>query len=54
MELYEPYNQLMPAKQAQLLRLWDKLGILHKKEKQLWGTQLTIIGIEVDTKQMTL
>lgn len=54
MEIYEPYDQLMPAKQARLLRLWDELGIPHKKEKQIWGTCLTIIGIEVDTEQMTL
>lgn len=44
----------MPAKQVKPLRVWDILGILHKKEKQLWGTKITIIGIEVDTEAMTL
>lgn len=54
MEWYRPYQQMMPAKQVRLLQLWDILGIPHKKEKQTWGTRLTIIGIEVDTERMTL
>lgn len=54
MEFYHPYQQLMPAKQVKLLRIWDILGIPHRKEKQLWGTKITIIGIEVDTEAMTL
>lgn len=37
MDRYEPYDMLMPSKQATLLRCWDNLGIPHKKEKQLWG-----------------
>ncbi|EJD33090.1 hypothetical protein AURDEDRAFT_77217 [Auricularia subglabra TFB-10046 SS5] len=49
---YKPYDQYYPAKQTRLLQLWDKLGIPHKKSKQLFGSQLTIIGFEVDPNLM--
>ncbi|KAF7783258.1 hypothetical protein Agabi119p4_2634 [Agaricus bisporus var. burnettii] len=42
--LYKPYNTFLPSKQARLLEGWDKLGIPHKREKQLNGQRLTIIG----------
>ncbi|XP_006460711.1 hypothetical protein AGABI2DRAFT_142862 [Agaricus bisporus var. bisporus H97] len=32
---------------------WDKLGIPHKREKQLNGQRLTIIGISVDAIHLT-
>ncbi|KDR79788.1 hypothetical protein GALMADRAFT_24879, partial [Galerina marginata CBS 339.88] len=51
---YEPYQKLMPSKQVALLRLWDKLGIPHKEKKQVSGSPLTIIGIDVDPNAMTL
>lgn len=54
LEWYEPYQKLMPAKQACFLRLWDRLGIPHEERKQLWGTTLTIIGFEVDPNAMTI
>jgi hypothetical protein len=38
----------MPGKQVKLLLLWDELGIPHEDKKQLSGTPLTIIGLEVD------
>lgn len=53
-ELYEPYNMILPRKQAVLLRLWDELGIPHKKEKQTWGSRLTIIGFEVDAIELKI
>lgn len=53
-DLYEPYDMVLPRKQAQLLRLWDELGIPHKKEKQVWGSRLTIIGFEVDAINLTI
>lgn len=53
-EVYEPYNIILPSKQAKLLRLWDELGIPHKREKQIWGTRLTIIGFEVDAINLTI
>ncbi|KAF5341895.1 hypothetical protein D9611_001136 [Ephemerocybe angulata] len=45
---------MMPAPQAQLLRVWDRLGVPHKESKQVSGNPLTIIGISVDTTTMTL
>jgi hypothetical protein len=51
---YEPYNAYFPTNQTVLLKLWDELGIPHKFEKQMFGQTLTIIGIEVDTVNMTL
>ena len=51
---YEPYGRLMPTDQYRLLSLWDELGIPHKPHKQISGSPLTIIGIEVDPNEMTL
>jgi hypothetical protein len=51
---YEPYNKLLLTKQAQLLCLWDKLGIPHEEHKQEWGTSLTVIGFHVDPNRMTV
>ena len=51
---YEPYACDMPSHQKRLLVLWDELGIPHKPHKQLSGSPLTIIGIEVDPNKMTL
>ena len=51
---YEPYGKQMPRHQTILLRLWDELGIPHKPHKQLFGSPLVIIGIEVNPNNMTL
>jgi hypothetical protein len=53
-EFYAPYNRSLPAAQTRLLSLWDHLGIPHKEKKQVFGAQLTIIGIEVDVNDFTL
>ncbi|KIL63008.1 hypothetical protein M378DRAFT_80362 [Amanita muscaria Koide BX008] len=53
-ELYRPYNVVMPRKQALLLSLWDEIGIPHDQTKQLWGETLTIIGFVVDPNAMTV
>ena len=45
---YEPYQTFFPSPQVLLLRLWDELGIPHKSKKQVHGSTLPIIGIEVD------
>lgn len=50
---YEPYNQELPSHQTQLLELWDELGIPHKPHKQVSGSPLTIIGIDIDPNKMT-
>ena len=44
----------MPANQTKLLCLWDDLGIPHKPHKQVFGSPLVIIGIEVNPNLMTL
>ena len=51
---YEPYGKFLPANQTKLLALWDDLGIPHKPHKQVFGSPLVIIGIEVDPNLMTL
>ncbi|KAI0084583.1 hypothetical protein BDY19DRAFT_868536, partial [Irpex rosettiformis] len=51
---YEPYQTWLPAKQVALLQLWDELGILHRREKQLYGEQLIIIAFSVDPVRMTI
>jgi hypothetical protein len=50
---YEPYGKDLPSHQTQLLQLWDELGIPHKPHKQVSGSPLTIIGIDVDPNNMT-
>ena len=51
---YEPYGKDLPSDQCRLLLLWDELGIPHKPQKQVFGSPLTIIGIDVDANLMTL
>jgi hypothetical protein len=53
-KFYEPYGKFLPTQQTQLLLLWDELGIPHKPHKQIFGSPLPIIGIDVDPNQMTL
>ena len=45
---YEPYGRLLPKHQKCLLDLWSSLGIPHKEKKQVHGSPLIIIGIDVD------
>lgn len=54
MTYYPPYKKFIPMKQAQLLFLWDFLGIRHKEKKQLHGASLPIIGFELDPNAMTV
>jgi hypothetical protein len=51
--LYVPYGDVLPLQQARLLELWDELGVPHKRKKQVHGSQLTILGIEVDVNNLT-
>ena len=51
---YAPYHCVFPRDQATLLRLWDELGVPHRREKQVYGSPLTIIGICVDANCLTL
>ena len=50
---YTPYGTSFPMQQAQLLQLWDQLGVPHKQRKQIFGNPLTILGIEVDVNNLT-
>ena len=54
MTWYAPYGKEIPTDQCRLLLLWDELGIPHKERKQVHGSPLTIIGIDVDANLMTL
>ncbi len=53
-EYYAPYHKRLPKKQAQLLKLWDKLGIPHEERKQDFGETLEIIGFIVNPNAMTI
>lgn len=52
--IYKPYGQKLPENQTRLLECWDALGVPHKKEKQVHGSQLMIIGFHVDVDRLTL
>lgn len=49
---YDSYHKSFPTHQVALLRMWDKYGIPHDASKQLFGTQLPIIGFTVDTTSL--
>ena len=51
---YQPYACSFPAKQTHLLELWDELGIPHEQMKQLFGSPLTIVGLNMDANAMTI
>ena len=50
---YEPFNKHMPKDQVTLLNLWTELGIPFKEKKQVFGTPLTVIGINVNPNNLT-
>ena len=49
---YEPYKCYYPAKQTQLLKLWDEINLPHEKPKQEYGPVLRIVGFYVDPNAM--
>jgi hypothetical protein len=51
---YTPYQKFLPTKQAQLLTLFDDVGVPHEERKQVFGSPLQIIGFEVDPNNMTI
>lgn len=51
---YQPYRKFMPSNQAKILQLWDEINLPHKEKKQVSGSILTVIGIEVDANALTL
>ena len=50
---YAPYDCELPKQQTKLLELWDELGIPHKREKQIYGKKLTVLGIVVDVEELS-
>ena len=54
LQFYAPYGRYMPDKQAELLRLWDEIGLPHEDHKQVFGRALGIIGLTVDLNSMTI
>ena len=52
--VYEPYQHSFPTNQMTLLKLWHELGIPHKEKKQVFGPNLTIIGIDIDADNLVL
>ena len=53
MSYYEPFNKSIPKDQIALLNLWEEIGIPFKERKQISGTPLTVIGIEVDPNKLS-
>ena len=51
---YPPFATSIPRNQKILLDLWESLGIPFKQKKQVFGSPLTVIGINVDANRMTL
>ena len=51
---YTPYQKFLPTKQAQLLTLFDDVGVPHEERKQVFGSPLQIIGFEVDPNNLTI
>ena len=53
MKFYTPYDRWFPTQQACLLELWDELGVPHKLKKQVFGSNLEVLGIEVNAESLT-
>ena len=49
---YDPYGKELPSDLAQLLRLWDYLALPHEARKQVFVTELPIIGFDVHSNLM--
>jgi hypothetical protein len=45
---YEPYSQKYPSKLTRFLKLLDLLNVPHEKPKQVYGSELVIIGFMTD------
>ena len=53
MKFYAPYDQWFPTQQTCLLELWDEIGFPHQLKKQIFGSILPVLGIEVDADLFT-
>lgn len=52
MTFYRKYNKLLPSDLVKLLNLWDFVGLPHEERKQIFGSELPIIGFLVDPNAM--
>ena len=52
-KFYSPYDKWFPNQQACLLELWDEIGFPHKLKKQVFGSELAVLGIVVDANALT-
>jgi hypothetical protein len=53
MKYYAPYDRWFPTQQTCLLELWDEVGFPHKLRKQIFGSELEVLGIDVDANLLT-
>ena len=51
---YPPYCKFMPSDQVKLLQLWDEINLPHKESKQIFGSMLTVIEIQVDANSLSM
>ena len=50
--LYAPYHHWMPTEQANVLLLWDKIGLPHKNSKKISGPIIPCNGFDVNPNKM--
>ena len=51
---YAPYHRWMPTKKANVLLLWDEIGLPHKNSKKFVGPIIPCIGFDVNPNKMTV
>ncbi|KAF8547081.1 hypothetical protein OG21DRAFT_1490536 [Imleria badia] len=49
---YSPYKKSLPSHLVRLLQLWDSIGLPHNECKQVFSSELPIIGFVVDPNLM--
>jgi hypothetical protein len=51
---YNPYQKELPSDLARLLRLWDYIALPHEARKQVFGTELAVIGFDIHPNLMRI
>ena len=54
LDFYHLYHCWMPTEQAQILCLWDDIGLPHEDAKQIFGPVVPCIGFDVNLNNMTV
>ncbi|KIJ66316.1 hypothetical protein HYDPIDRAFT_54410, partial [Hydnomerulius pinastri MD-312] len=49
---YKKYQKFLPSNLVKLLQLWDFIKLPHEERKQVFGTELPIIGFHVEPNLM--